>query len=66
VPEWFNAANGYTQNVFPGELYNLQTDLAQKQNLYAEHPDKVATLRELLAEVRACEKNAKDSSQPAK
>jgi len=53
VPEWFDAANGYTKNPNPGELYNIRTDLAQKHNLYAEQPDKVKELTVLLEQLRA-------------
>lgn len=53
VPEWFDNANGYVRNPHPGELYNLSNDLSQKQNLYAEQPDKVQELSTLLDQVRA-------------
>lgn len=53
VPEWFNQANGYRPHSLPGELYDLRNDLAQKHNLYAEHPDKVTELTALLNRVRA-------------
>jgi arylsulfatase A len=53
VPEWFDHANGYSRNPHPGELYNLRDDLAQKNNLYADHPDKVKELSTLLEQVRA-------------
>ena len=53
VPAWFDQDNGYASNPHPGELYNLRTDLAQKNNLYAEHPEKVAELSALLEQVRA-------------
>ena len=53
VPEWFDQANGYTPHPHPGELYNLRDDLSQKHNLYAEHPDKVRELANLLEQVRA-------------
>jgi len=53
VPPWFDEANGYTQNTEPGELYNLQEDLAQKNNLFTDKPEKVAELRALLSTVRA-------------
>lgn len=48
VPDWFNEQFGYTENTFPGELYNLKEDISQKYNLYGQHPDKVAELKELL------------------
>ena len=53
VPDWFTSANGYTPNPHPGELYNLRDDLAQKQNLYAEKPDKVKELSVILEQVRS-------------
>ncbi len=52
VPEWFDEAYGYTKNDQAGELYNLRNDLAQKQNLYAEEPDKVKELTEKLNQIR--------------
>lgn len=53
VPAWFDQENGYRKNEFPGELYDLATDLAQKNNLYAAQPEKVAELTTLLARIRA-------------
>ncbi len=53
VPPWFDAANGYSANPNPGEIYNLREDLAQKQNLYASQPEKVKELTALLEKVRA-------------
>jgi arylsulfatase A len=53
VPPWFDEANGYEKNPHPGELYNLHDDLAQKHNLYAEKPEKVAELKALLSKVRS-------------
>lgn len=52
VPPWFNEANGYAKNTQPGELYNLKDDLAQKKNLHAEMPEKVAELKSILAKLR--------------
>lgn len=52
VPVWFDEANGYSKNSHPGELYNLKEDLAQKKNLYAEKPEKVAELKALLNKLR--------------
>ena len=53
VPEWFDEANGYPQNEHAGELYNLRHDLAQKNNLYSQEPDKVKQLTEKLKQVRS-------------
>lgn len=52
VPAWFDEANGYAKNSQPGELYNLKEDLAQKKNLYAEQPEKVAELKAVLSKLR--------------
>lgn len=52
VPPWFAEAEGHAPNPHPGELYDLRTDLGQKTNLYAKHPEKVAELEDLLRKVR--------------
>lgn len=52
-PPWFNEQNGYTEDDLPGELYNLADDLAQRYNLYSQHPEKVAELTALLGQIRA-------------
>jgi arylsulfatase A len=36
----------------PVELYNLKTDIAQKHNLAAQHPERVAELQALLEKIR--------------
>jgi arylsulfatase A-like enzyme len=36
----------------PGELYDLQNDLSQRQNQYAERPEKVAEMSQLLQRIR--------------
>jgi arylsulfatase A len=36
----------------PVELYNLKTDLPQRQNIAAAHPEKVAELQTLLKQIR--------------
>jgi arylsulfatase A len=53
VPAWFDEENGYTKNEYPGELYNLRADLAQKVNLYGKEPAKVKELSALLEAIRA-------------
>jgi arylsulfatase A len=53
VPDWFNQAGGYAPNAQPGELYNLEEDLAQKNNRYADLPDKVNELSRQLESIRA-------------
>jgi arylsulfatase A len=53
VPAWFDAENHYRKNEHPGELYDLSTDLPQRQNLYADRPEKVRELTGLLEQIRA-------------
>lgn len=53
VPAWFDAANGYTKHNLPGELYDLSRDLGERNNLYAEETERVATMKQLLASIRA-------------
>jgi len=48
VPQWFNEQFGYSENTFPGELYNLKEDISQKNNLYGNNPEKVTELKTLL------------------
>jgi arylsulfatase A len=52
-PPSFEKENGYSADTHPGELYNLREDLAQKNNLYAKHPEKVKELTRLLQSIRA-------------
>ncbi len=52
-PAWFKQERGYTNNELPGELYNLQDDLAQRQNLYGENPKVVRRLKALLEKYKA-------------
>ncbi len=51
-PDWFKAERGYLPHDFPGELFNLQDDLVERHNRYADQPDIVAELAALLAEVK--------------
>ncbi|TVS14235.1 MAG: arylsulfatase [Planctomycetaceae bacterium] len=52
VPDWFNEKFDYPDNPHPGELYNLADDLAQRNNLWAEHPERIEELRQKLNEIR--------------
>jgi arylsulfatase A-like enzyme len=47
-PEWFRKQRGYTLHSLAGELYNLEQDLAERKNLYAERPDVAGKLKALL------------------
>jgi arylsulfatase A len=52
VPDWFNEKFFYPDNSHPGELYNLADDLAQRNNLWAEHPELIEELRQKLNGIR--------------
>ena len=52
-PDWFKAERGYSDHDFPGELFNLKDDIAERQNLYGQHPDIVRSLSHRLEEVKA-------------
>ena len=47
-PQWLKEKRGYTAHDYPAELFDLENDLAERHNLYAEQPDIVNALRELL------------------
>jgi len=53
VPKWFNQQRGYPQDDQPGELYDLQNDPAQKENLYAARPELVQQLKQKLQSIQA-------------
>ena len=52
VPSWFDGANGYASDDSPAALFDLRQDLAQRRNVIAEHPARVAALRALLTQIR--------------
>ena len=41
----------------PAALYNLKDDLREEKNLYAEHPDRVKTMRALLEKYKAADRS---------
>ncbi|MCX8495194.1 MAG: arylsulfatase [Akkermansiaceae bacterium] len=51
-PAWDKKHHQAPDDGQPEELYNLKEDIAQRHNLAAEHPDKVAELRALLKNIR--------------
>jgi len=57
VPDWFAQANSYEPNKQPGELYNLRDDLGQRNNRYAEEPQRVEELSKLLEQIRGGKSN---------
>jgi arylsulfatase A len=53
VPDWYDADHGYVKNTHAGELYDLNRDFGQKQNLFAAHPQIVQELQSLLRHIQA-------------
>jgi len=51
-PDWFKQERGYTPHDHPGELFDLEQDIAERANLYGEHPEVVAELKALLEEAK--------------
>ena len=51
-PEAWRKALNYQPHDFPGELYDLDEDPGQHNNLYAAHPDKVVKLQALLTKYK--------------
>ena len=47
-PDWFKRERGYTVHRQPGELFDLRQDLPERRNLYAERPETMRELKELL------------------
>ncbi len=47
-PAWFRKERGYEPHNFPGELYDLKQDPAERKNLYGEKPEVVKKLKDLL------------------
>lgn len=43
-PTWFRQIRGYEPHDQPGELFDLNADLAESRNLYAERPDLIASM----------------------
>ena len=57
-PEWFKKEREYTPHNCPGELFNLDADLAERKNLYNDYPEIVQELSQLLNQVKP--ENAKE------
>ena len=52
VLEYFDSIRGYEEHDLPGELYMLDTDIAQRMNVYAGFPEVVTELETALEEVK--------------
>ena len=51
-PDWFRSQRGYTAHDSPSELYNLNEDLGERVNLYAEQPAVAEQLSSLLIQAK--------------
>jgi arylsulfatase A len=47
-PDWFRKERGYETHTQPAELFHIADDLAERKNVYADHPDIVRELKALL------------------
>jgi arylsulfatase A len=47
-PAWLKERRGYTSHNEPGELFNVREDVTERRNHFAEQPDKVRELKDLL------------------
>jgi arylsulfatase A-like enzyme len=57
-PAWYQADRDYHPHQFPGELYNLQQDPPERNNLYGERPDMVRKLKTLLHKYQTADRSA--------
>jgi arylsulfatase A len=63
-PDWFKKERGYEPDDFPGELYNLREDLAERHNDYGEQPELVARLKAMLEKIKAEGRSTPGPPQP--
>jgi len=61
-PDWFKKERGYTPHDCQGELFNLRDDIVERTNLYAEHPEVVRELSQLLEQTKLTDGTAQHSS----
>ncbi len=53
APDAWHAKHGYTEiNELPVELYDLNSDLGQRRNLAADHPERIEQMQALLRQLR--------------
>jgi len=52
-PDWFREQRGYEPHDFPSELFNLTTDIGERRNCYAEQPEIVAELAEIVMQAKS-------------
>ena len=52
-PDWFRQQRGYESHHYPAELFDLNTDISERRNCYAEQPEIVAELAEILSQAKS-------------
>jgi len=62
-PEWFKKERGSTAHDQPGELFDMRQDISQRRNLYAEQPEVVRTLKELLENTNATAQHTRRTTE---
>ena len=60
--QWFKDLRGYAPHDQPGELFNLPEDLSERRNLYAERPELVRALKDVLEKIK---RNGRSTPGPA-
>ena len=53
VPDWYKERYNEREDGLPGGLYNLHEDLSQRRNQFAERPELVAEMKQMLQRIRA-------------
>jgi arylsulfatase A len=51
-PQWLKVERGYLPHDQPGELFNLREDLSERRNRYADRPEIVRELTEVLEKLK--------------
>jgi arylsulfatase A len=63
-PEWFKKERGYTEHDQPGELFDVRKDLSERRNQYAQQPEVVRELKELLKKYQRDGRSTPGAAQP--
>jgi len=63
-PQWFKDERGYVDDDQPGQLFNVQEDLSQRRNHFAEHPELARELKGLLTKYRREGRSTPGPPQP--
>jgi arylsulfatase A-like enzyme len=64
-PAWFKNERGYTAHEFPGELYDLRQDAAERKNLFRERPEIVREMKTLLQKYKREGRSTPGAPQPS-